>query len=367
DLAGYRVSAAAGQRPAPTHWSRSCSERLRVTGPTVDADAFLAGLESIVSSRGYDLLMAGTDASLLAISSGRERLEPHVRLALPDHETVERCFDKWSFVERAEAVGLAAPETVFCETTEAALAAAAGFGYPVVLKSRFSADRVGGAIRHRGSRPVASAEALMAAVPRYGLPCLVQRRQAGSVISTSAVATDEGLIGFGASRYLRTFPPQGGSVSFSESIEPPAGLEQKVARLLAGTGWRGVFELELLELAGGELAAIDLNPRFYGSMALASAAGAPLAALWCDRVLDGSTARVRAAAGRYYRWEDADLRHMLWQLRRGHLKQALQVLRPRRRVVHSLFRSDDPGPLLARLVLMARHSLVRRRARKRPR
>jgi predicted ATP-grasp superfamily ATP-dependent carboligase len=359
--AGYEVSAVAGARPAPTHWSRSCRERFHLPHPRTDPEAFVEGLAGLVAGDAYALLLPGTDASLLAVSAGRERLEPHVRLGLPADEVVRRCFDKWEVGERARAAGLGPPETELCSTAEEALTAARRLGFPVVLKPRHSALLVDGAIRRRGSRPVEDEDELAAELSLYGLPCLVQRCSSGAILSTSAVAAGEGggLLGFGASRYARVFPPEGGSVSFSTTVEPPAGLEQKVAHLVEGLGWRGVFELELLE-DGDALAAIDFNPRFYGSMALATAAGAPLAAIWCDLLLGRDTARrpgVRPNV--HYRWEDADLRHMLRQLRRGRVREGIRVLRPHRHVVHALFRLRDPGPLAARLALS-----MRRRARR---
>ena len=115
-------------------------------------------------------------------------------------------------------------------------------------------------------------------------------------------------------------------------------------------------ELELIQAdAPGEreYVPIDLNPRPYGSLALASAAGAPLAAIWCDWLLGrGSrTARnrpVRAQPGIRYRWEDGELRHMCQELRNGRRRSALAPLRPRRGVTHAHFQSSDPLPLIAR-------------------
>jgi hypothetical protein len=81
-------------------------------------------------------------------------------------------------------------------------------------------------------------------------------------------------------------------------------------------------------------------------MALASAAGAPLATVWCDWLLDRRPKPVRARPGCLYRWEIGDARHVAWQLRRGHLAGAVSPLRPYRGVTHANFQSNDPLPLL---------------------
>ena len=185
----------------------------------------------------------------------------------------------------------------------------------------------------------------------FGTPCLVQAVVRGPTVSCSGVIAGEGMIAFATSRYARTFPPDGGPVAFAETVEPPAGLEQMIGALLTGMGWQGVFEVELVE-SDERLFTIDLNPRPFGSLELITKAGAPLAAIWCDWLLGHQARHVTARPGVRYRWEDADLRHFWWQLRRRRLRAALKVIRPRRRVAHAFFRLTDPGPFLARILYL---------------
>src|SRR5438445_4892733 len=76
DAAGYRVGATAHLRPAPGQWSRSCRTRHRAPDPRAGGDAYVARLEEIVQDGAYDVLLAGSDFSLLAISEHRARIEP---------------------------------------------------------------------------------------------------------------------------------------------------------------------------------------------------------------------------------------------------------------------------------------------------
>ena len=126
-----------------------------------------------------------------------------------------------------------------------------------------------------------------------------------------------------------------------------------VQALLTGIGWEGIFELELIHTEDERFIPIDLNPRPYGSMALAVAAGAPLPAIWCEWVAGGDPQPARAQPGHRYRWEDADMRNGLWQLRHGNLRAAAAAARPRRRVTHAYLRIADPLPLLVRGLNMA--------------
>jgi hypothetical protein len=81
-------------------------------------------------------------------------------------------------------------------------------------------------------------------------------------------------------------------------------------------------------------------------------AGANLPAVWCGWLLGHKPYPVRARAGVRYRWEEGEVCHLLWQLRRGRFRAAAAVVRPHRRVVHAWFRLTDPGPLVARAIYL---------------
>src|SRR3954452_14239729 len=91
---GYAVDAAASERPAATHWSRFSANRLWTSDPRAHPAEFVEQLARIVSGGDYDVLIPGTDASLLAISRGRDQLEPHVNLGLPAPQIVEGSLSK---------------------------------------------------------------------------------------------------------------------------------------------------------------------------------------------------------------------------------------------------------------------------------
>ena len=156
---------------------------------------------------------------------------------------------------------------------------------------------------------------LRGAMIEVGGSGLVQRRAPGSVVSFAGVFAGGRLLAEAFSRYARTWPPNAGNACFSQTLEAPVGLRRQVVGLLEDLTWEGIFELELMETGCSAWHAIDLNPRPYGSMAVAIAAGANLPSLWCQHLLGDNPDPVKAAAGVSYRWTDADIGHGLWQLR----------------------------------------------------
>jgi predicted ATP-grasp superfamily ATP-dependent carboligase len=351
--AGYRVTAAATNRKAPGLWSRGSSSRQIIPDPRDGLDAFVARLSQIVREDAYDILIPVRDETLYAVSARREAFDPYVETGLPEHEVVERALDKTFLAEQATKVGLGPPESHLCTDAGQALEVAEMLGFPVVVKGPSAIVEVEGRVDRFPSRFVTSESELREAQERIGT-CIVQRRQLGQVLSFGGVVTERGLLASAVSRYHRTWPPIAGYAAFTETIDPPGALAEQVEALMAAMGWRGIFELELIEGTDGSIGAIDFNPRLYGSICLATRAGAPLTAIWCDWLRGKDPKPVRARVGIRYRHEEGDARHIAWQLRTGDYRGAGNSMMPRRGVVHPYARIRDPLPTLYLGAVIAR-------------
>lgn len=353
DNAGYRVCAVAHGRRAATHWSRSCAERVVLPDPRENVNGFVDGLDELLRSGSYAALIPGSDASLLAVSEHRERLERSTQLGLPSREAVRRSVDKRLLLEVAATAGLAPPPSRTCTDLESAETAASELSYPIVLKPAQSFLPVNGGLRQQGVVVVANAQALARAVPALTPLFIVQRFERARFLSCTGVFAGGRLLALTTSRVLRLWPPTAGMHTFSETVTAPNGLPDRVTELLAAIGWQGIFQLQMLEPADGRLSVIDLNPRVFASIALDAYAGANLAAVWCDWLLGHDPFPVVGRPARRYRWEEGDLCHLAWQLRHRRLRAAAAVTLPHRRVTHSWFRVTDPGPLVARSLNLA--------------
>jgi predicted ATP-grasp superfamily ATP-dependent carboligase len=347
---GYRVGTLSSERLAPAQWSRFVDARHRGPDPLHDGAAFARRVADVVAGGGYAALLPGSDAAVLALSEHRDLFGEDFRLGLPSPEVVERCVSKVDLMAAAGEAGLSVPETVLAADREQVPHAVERLGFPLVLKPRCTVFEHNGWIRQRASAMVWDRAMLEAGLADFGLPCLLQRRESAPVLSFAGVIADGRLLGVAFSRYTRTWRPDAGSVSFSQTEEPTPPLVDSVRLMLSSLGWEGIFELEAIETGPAKFAVIDFNPRLYGSLALAVGAGAPLPAVWCDWLLRGETADCSARPGFSYRWEDAELRNLFSYLRRGRIGEAIGLVRPRRQSTRAYFRWSDPGPLLARFV-----------------
>lgn len=350
--AGYRVSGVGGRKPAAGHWSRSVDRRYSLPNPRLDPAGFTEELAAIVDEGEHAALVPGVDAAVLAVSENRARFEPRVAVGLPPHDAVLRCLEKPSVLEAAVSAGLPPPESETCTGVEQAVAVAARLGYPVVVKPVQSLQR--DARRMMTTQYADDEAALRAVVSDYGAQFTIQRCEPGAVVSLSGVVAGGALLGLCAARDERMWPPRGGFTSSSVTIAPAEGVVEQLERFLALLGWQGIFQLELIEGAGGALHTIDFNPRPYGSLTLAIDAGANLPALWVDWLLGRDPAPVRARPNVRYRWEETEMLNALVAARAGRFADVARILTPRRGTTHAFFRTTDPAPLVARAIAVLR-------------
>lgn len=346
---GYRVSALARTPFAGALWSSACTERFIGPDPKRSAAAFVRRVEEILRRTPHAVAIPGSEASLLAMSRHRTRIEQLALLGLPPHEDVERSLDKVLLFRESAEAGLGSPRSVTCRGSAEAAAAAASVGFPLVVKPHRTLRSSGDSSRQQRLAVVHDEAELRAVVPNFGSPFVVQAYLEDALrFSCGGVMTADGLRGFVVAQFVRTWPTPAGAVAFGRTVAPPVDLAQRVEVLLRRMRWQGIFELEYLETADGRRHAIDLNPRVFGWLSLAVGAGTNLPAIWCDWLLGQASPPAIGRGGVHYRWEEADLAHLGWQLRYGRLRAAAAVVRPYRSVVHAQFRLRDPGPLLAR-------------------
>ncbi|HEX8104443.1 MAG TPA: ATP-grasp domain-containing protein, partial [Solirubrobacteraceae bacterium] len=265
-------------------------------------------------------------------------------------ESLRRLRDKTALAGLAEAAGLAAPLTL-AEGPAGALAADPPPA-PCVVKSTWGKG---------GPLPVtrlvetdAELRALLEELPPDH-PLLIQERLAGPLIGLAVVIDRDGrLVARFQQVALRLWPLHAGGSSVAISVAPDPALCEHTAALLRGAGFWGLAQVQFLTGARGP-ALIDVNPRYYGSMPLATAAGVNLPAAWQavalgERLGDPPLYR----EGVTYRWLEADLRAALHGSR-GHLRP----VRPRPSA-GTQWAADDPLPA-ALLVAQAVAGVVARR------
>lgn len=363
--AGHEVHVGADTSWSKAGWSRHSRGHFRYVAPQQDARAFVADLVRQVSGRPGSLVLPMTERTTLPLSAARQTLfDAGARLVLPDHATVLRAFDKSLTTTLAESLGITVPRTaLLCGPPGSESAAlAARLQYPVVLKAATSEEvdthsrvRATGAPAYaRSPGDFAAAHAQMA---QRASRVLVQEFVEGEGTGYFALASRGRVRAEFAHRRIRDVRPTGSGSALRES----AALDPRVAdagrRMIEALGWHGPAMVEFRVRRDGTPVFLEVNGRFWTSLALAVIAGVDFPRMVAELAEHGDAAPVKTyKVGVRCRWLLGDVRHLIAVLRGrppgyegafpGRWRTLRDVLLPVPGTFHDHWRWDDPGPEL---------------------
>jgi predicted ATP-grasp superfamily ATP-dependent carboligase len=307
-----------------------------------DPSGFVAALASAAEEHRIDLVLPGREVCLRVLARNRAAFPASTVLGCPSPQAVEQATDKCALSAAAAEVGLESPETRVVNANEIP----AGLRFPLIVKPQRSVVVVDGVARVVSAKRVDSEQMLRRALAT--LPDgvgLVQPYLEGTLVALAGVYFDGEIRAPVHMAADRTWPVDAGVIAAGRTIERNAALEAAAPALLSRLDWEGLFQLQFIRVAG-RLYVIDLNPRIFLSLALATSAGANLAAVWADLLLGRRRVRVnRYRVGLRYRAEEHDARAVLHALLAPNAR-AVRAARPRRGTTHLVFARDDPLPFL---------------------
>ena len=341
--AGWTVGIGAPKRSLAAR-SRASSRWHHVPAPELGLDEFVTAVREAIDQGGYDAVLGSDDQHTLALSERRDEIP--AAIGYPAHEDVVRSVDKLDLTMAAAAAGLRAPSTA-----EADAETVAAFDAPIIVKPRIHASFEA---RHQhahlepvlaGSRDEAQ-EAAAWMVREGGRP-LFQERVRGSLMAWSGVLDRDGrLLGCVQQEAERIWPSDVGISVRARTVPLDPALSDGCVSLLRGLNWFGLAELQFIRPEDGRgPMLIDLNGRFYGSLALALAAGVNLPAAWGGVALGAEVAAEPAArVGVRYQWLEGDLRRAYRERRHGRLRDLASTALYALRAKHSVWQVTDPRP-----------------------
>ena len=324
--------------------SRAAAGRILVPDPAVDPDAYVDAVADTAARLGAAGVLPGTEVGLRALAGTQAAFADGIAVGTNDPAVVARATDKLALEGLAAAAGLRTPPSL---TVRRERLDDVDVGFPAVLKTpQTMTDDGGGRLRSVGVRRVESLDELRRVVA--GLPgdrWLVQPVVEGDLVALAGVAWRGELVCVAQQVAERIFPPGLGISAAARTVALDADLAGGAARLVEGLGWSGIFQLQLLRDADTHHL-IDLNPRIYGSLALAIAAGLDLPSMWADLLLGRPVTADGYRVGVRFRSEERDAGALVATLADGDWRTAVRGALPRRDTVHAVFSWRDPLPIL---------------------
>ncbi|HXU72730.1 MAG TPA: ATP-grasp domain-containing protein [Polyangia bacterium] len=369
--AGYELTLAAEKHDHPAFRSRFVARALKYPNPMSDKRAFQ---EWAVNESGYDLIIPSSERTLIPLDEIRDHAALAGKLALPPPRAVAIGFDKERVRALAEELGIRSPENVVIARLEELADHPLGRWLErgaLVLKSvRSKVWGDGGGGRDLTVRMVTSQGELEREAARLlaSGPIQVQAWVPGHGIGIGLlVDRGETVMAFAHER-IHELPLTGGGSSYRRAIDPPEPMLSQSKKLLRALEWHGVAMVEFRHSPErGETFLMELNGRFWGSLALATFAGYDFPAALARLLLDGKRPPPPEARRVYARQlaRDLDWFKEVARVRAGDLRRRgempserkLLLVRPLVRSVLELGRLatgretfdgaalDDPGPI----------------------
>lgn len=323
--------------------SGAVSARHVVPRPRRDGAGFIEGVRRAVAAGSYDVVFGGGDDWMAALATYRDDIP--TRVAHPSADVVNAALNKVGLSDRANRTGLAAPRTV-----PASAQAIADWEGPVVVKCLTH-------WAHGQTRPhrieaklfpdTVSAGPQIERIRKSGAEPILQQPVKGHLGALIGVFHDGHLDGRVQQVTSRLWPTPNGVSTRAETVPVDEDLAARAESLLRDLGWWGLVELQFLIDDDGTHHLIDLNGRFFGSMALTNAARPGLTDLWGRLVLGEKVDSLPdAAVGKRYAWTAGDLRRAGVERRGGRIPDVVDTLRWASQGVHSVWDLRDPGPTL---------------------
>jgi predicted ATP-grasp superfamily ATP-dependent carboligase len=215
---------------------------------------FVIGL---VSRERFDVLVPIHEQGYL-FAAARERLSPHVALALPSFASYRIAHSKAGFHGLLKELGLPQPPTTIVKSPQELRQAA---HYPCVVKAAIGTASRGTFLVHSPADLAAATEAL-AADGAFHNPVLVQGFVDGDVEHTQAVFHGGDLVAMHACRQVAR--GAGGGDAIKESVSRPL-VGEHLRAMGRALDWHGAWSLDYILTSGGPCY-IDSNPRLVEPM-----------------------------------------------------------------------------------------------------
>jgi predicted ATP-grasp superfamily ATP-dependent carboligase len=361
--AGHEVSVGADSSWSKAGWSRSARAAFRYAAPQQDAEAFVEAVAREAARSPGALVMPLTERTTLPLSARREKIfAAGGRLVLPPHETVLRAFDKRQTTRLAASLGVAVPRTESIADRERARAFADEATYPVVLKPRSSEElTAAGKVRATGAplyaRDAREFVAAFDGLSKRSSEVLAQEFVEGEGAGYFALMREGEPRAEFAHRRLRDVRPTGSGSAVRESVAVRPELREAGLAVLRALRWHGVAMVEFRVRPDGTPVFLEVNGRFWNSLALAVHAGADFPRMLARMAEAGDVEpSFDYRAGVRCRWLLGDFRHLAEVMRGApegfpgafpkRARTLLEFLRPVAGTYHDNFSPADPLPEL---------------------
>lgn len=257
---------------APVYFSRYSSKKAVYPNMAENPKKFKEFIFRYIKENKFDAVFPVMNKNVLFFSKHKKELSKYTAVPLVDYKIMIKAMDKGKIMKFAEKIGIPHPETYYPDKSDDLKKAIKNLDFPVIVKPRRSSGSRGVKI----CNSVNGLKKTFADISKnYGKPIIQEYiPQEGEAIGVSCLfGYDHKEKAVFTHKRLRQYPIKGGPSTLRQSIRHPAA-EKIAVKLLRKLKWFGLAMVEFkVDPRDGKPKLIEINPRFWGSLALPIAAG----------------------------------------------------------------------------------------------
>lgn len=258
--------------------SKYCKGQFVYPSPEKNPEGFILFLKDLLSKQKFEMVFAVTDILPIFLSKHKEELSKLTKVLVPHWDIFERANNKKITFELAKSLRIPMPKTFPIRTMQDLETFLPELQFPVVLKpaskTNIQATSGGFSIKATYANSAEELREKFSANAKADVDFLIQEFIPGEGGYGVGLLCEKGVprVSFAFKR-LHEYPISGGASTLRTGIHHPEMV--KIAeKLLAGMSWDGVAMAEFkIDSRDNTPKLIEVNGRFWGSLALAVYSG----------------------------------------------------------------------------------------------
>jgi len=266
------VTVGESTRLATAAFSRYSNRTVVYPSPLLNPLDCIDFLQRHIARHDYRMVLPMEYETLSLMAQNHDAFSRYAYLPVVSHATLHRAQDKGEMLRLADHLGIPTPRTWHIDDLSRIHVLKDRFNYPVVIKPRKAAGAMGVCY------PETAAELetqYLSVHRRFPYPMIQEYiPREGPGYGASFLFDEKGRVKASfVHKRLREYPVTGGASTLRESVRYD-DIRDMAQSLLQALGWFGVAMVEFkVDPRDGTPKLMEINPRFWGSLALAVTAG----------------------------------------------------------------------------------------------
>ncbi len=269
---GIGVTVGESTRLATAAFSKYSDRTVVYPSPLMNASDFLDFLQRHLSRNPYRMVLPMEYETLSLIAQNYDDFSRYAYIPVVSYEKLKIAQNKEKILRLAESLGIPTPKTWYIDDISRIHSLKGELSYPVVIKPRNAAGALGVCYPETPEELEAQYLAVHRRFPYPMVQEFIPREGPG--YGASFLFDEKGRVKASfVHKRLREYPVTGGASTLRESVIYD-DIREMAQSLLQSLDWFGVAMVEFkVDPRDGLPKLMEINPRFWGSLALAVEAG----------------------------------------------------------------------------------------------